>query len=90
VLRMCDTRPVQDLPRSRGWTVLGFTAVYTAAGYFVLRYVFHFSLWWLLSFFPLVVMGVWMAWRPASLLRFSKKVEEAMNTSSNFPRNFFP
>jgi len=85
---------MQDLPRPRSWIILGFilggTAVEAAAGYLFLRYVFHASLWWLLSFFPVLALGLWTFWHPASALRFSKKVEEAMNTSSNFPRNFFP
>jgi hypothetical protein len=85
---------MQDLPRPRSWIILGVilggTAVGAAPGFLLLRYVFHASLWWLLSLFPVLAFGLWGCWHPASALRFSKKCEEAMNTSSNFPRNFFP
>jgi hypothetical protein len=91
---MCDTRGVQNLPRQRSWIILGVilgaTAVEAAAGYLLLRYVFHASLWWLLSLFPVLALGLWTFWHPASALRFSKKLEEVMNVSPNFPRNFFP
>jgi len=81
---------MQDLPRSHGWIVLGITAVEAAAGYFLIRYAFHASLWWLLLFFPVVALGLWMVFWPASMVRFSKKYEDATKVSSNFPRNFFP
>jgi hypothetical protein len=81
---------MQDLPRSHGWIVLGVTAVEAAAGYFLIRYAFHASIWWLLSFFPVVALGLWIVFWPASMVRFSKKVEDATRMSPDYPRDFFP
>jgi H+/Cl- antiporter ClcA len=69
---------------------VGVTTLEAAVGYFLLRYVFHASLWWLLTILPLFVIGLWFAYWPTSFMRFSKKMEDATNPSPNYPRNFFP